>query len=460
MSGLMEAPQRDAGHENIGDQHRHARGFRRDAHERERGEITGRAAVADRRVKERDAENGGEQQADLNLRKAGHQTVRNWFRYTLSNITVRRASGLEELLEFLPRTFAGREAVAFNFLKERERLAAGGREPRAAAALAAARHQHERFHGLDERPGFHVGHAHVLGGFAERAGFLDQCEQFHFAGAERNFFAAHDPQPEMQRDCVGGFCRHVGSLQQAGRLQRERLGGTVFGEAEKSSPGQFRWPTMQRMNLVSTNETGAAEKSTGEFELPLAGFKGTPAEIERQWFEQVYRGRGDSMKQLTWRAVLMGSALGAVLSLTNLYIGLKSGWGMGVAITACILSYAIWTTFVKIGLVKTPMTILENNCMQSTASSAGYSTGGTLISAFAAFIVLNGHALSIPLTLAWVFFLAILGVTMAVPMKKQMINIEQLRFPSGVAAAETLRALHSHGQKGMRSEEHTSELQS
>src|ERR1017187_4392012 len=207
---------------------------------------------------------------------------------------------------------------------------------------------------------------------------------------------------------------------------------------------------MQRMNLGSTNETGAAEKSADEFELPLAGFKGTPAEIERQWFEQVYRGRGDSMKQLTWRAVLMGSALGAVLSLTNLYIGLKSGWGIGVAITACILSYAIWTTFVKIGLVKTPMTILENNCMQSTASSAGYSTGGTLVSAFAAFILLNGHPLPLPLTLAWVFFLAILGVTMAVPMKKQMINIEQLRFPSGVAAAETLRALHSHGAKGMR----------
>ena len=193
-----------------------------------------------------------------------------------------------------------------------------------------------------------------------------------------------------------------------------------------------------------------AEKSEAEIELPLAGFTVTPEEIERQWFEQVYRGRGDSMKQLTWRAVLMGSVLGAVLSLTNLYIGLKSGWGMGVAITACILSYAIWTTFVKIGLAKVPMTILENNCMQSTASSAGYSTGGTLVSAFAAFIMLNGHALSLPLTFAWVFFLAVLGVTMAIPMKKQMINIEQLRFPSGVAAAETLRALHSHGAKGMR----------
>jgi hypothetical protein len=40
---------------------------------------------------------------------------------------------------------------------------------------------------------------------------------------------------------------------------------------------------------------------------------------------------------------------------------------------------------------------------------------------------------------------------MAIPMKRQMINVEQLRFPSGIAAAETLKALHSTGSKGMRS---------
>ncbi len=187
-----------------------------------------------------------------------------------------------------------------------------------------------------------------------------------------------------------------------------------------------------------------------DFELAVAGFQGTPEEIERQWFEQVYKGRGDSMAQLTWRAVLMGSLLGGVLSLTNLYVGLKAGWGLGVAITACILSYAGWSGLYRLGLVRTKMTILENNCMQSTASSAGYSTGGTLVSAFAAYVMLNGHPLPIPLMLAWVFFLAVLGVTMAIPMKRQMINIEQLRFPSGIAAAETLRALHSHGEKGMR----------
>src|SRR5262245_62565717 len=157
------------------------------------------------------------------------------------------------------------------------------------------------------------------------------------------------------------------------------------------------------------------------------------------------------MLQLTGRAVVMGSVLGAVLSLTNLYIVLKAGWGFGVAITACILSYAIWTTLHRVGIVRTPMTILENNCMQSTASSAGYSTGGTLISAFAAYMLINGSILPLADMLAWVFFLSVLGVTMAIPMKRQMVNIEQLRFPSGIAAAETLRALHSVGDKGLRS---------
>jgi putative OPT family oligopeptide transporter len=192
--------------------------------------------------------------------------------------------------------------------------------------------------------------------------------------------------------------------------------------------------------------------ATDEREQPLhvAAFKGTPEEVERQWYEQVYRGHGDSMAQLTWRAVLIGSCLGGVLSLTNLYIGLKAGWGFGVAITACILSYAIWTGLLKIGIARTPMTILENNCMQSTASSAGYSTGGTLVSAFAAYIIINHQSMSVPLMLAWVFFIAVLGVTMAIPMKRQMINIEQLRFPSGIAAAETLRALHAKSSQGLR----------
>ena len=50
---------------------------------------------------------------------------------------------------------------------------------------------------------------------------------------------------------------------------------------------------------------------------------------EDTWYEKVYRG--DDVPQLTIRAVLMGSALGFLLAFTNLYIGLKTGWGLGVA---------------------------------------------------------------------------------------------------------------------------------
>src|SRR5208283_1891120 len=141
--------------------------------------------------------------------------------------------------------------------------------------------------------------------------------------------------------------------------------------------------------------------------LRVDGFKGSAEEIERQWLDEVYKGRGDSMPQLTLRAVLMGSVLGGILSLTNLYIGLKAGWGIGVTITACIVSYSVWSVFLRLGLAKTPMTILENNCMQSTSSAAGYSTGGTLPSAFAAYMMLNPeHPLPVWLMLLWVFFLA------------------------------------------------------
>ncbi|MBU2572757.1 MAG: OPT/YSL family transporter [Elusimicrobia bacterium] len=153
------------------------------------------------------------------------------------------------------------------------------------------------------------------------------------------------------------------------------------------------------------------------------------------------------MKQLTLRAVIMGAFLGGFMSLSNLYIGLKTGWGLGVAITACILSYTIWKTLRTLlpFIFKSDMTILENNCMQSTASSAGYSTGGTMVSAISAYLIITGTHMSWTVLTLWTIFLAALGVFIAIPMKRQMINIEQLKFPSGIAAAETLKSLHSKG---------------
>ncbi len=182
-----------------------------------------------------------------------------------------------------------------------------------------------------------------------------------------------------------------------------------------------------------------------EVDAPKAG--DTDGVTEKEWFAKVYQG--DRVPQLTTRAVVMGALLGGFMSLSNLYVGLKTGWGLGVAITACILSFSIWKALHTLlpMLFKTEMSILENNCMQSTASSAGYSTGGTMVSAIAAYLMVTGHHMPWPVLGLWTLFLASLGVFMAVPLKRQMINIEQLKFPSGIAAAETLRSLHAKGKE-------------
>ncbi len=177
----------------------------------------------------------------------------------------------------------------------------------------------------------------------------------------------------------------------------------------------------------------------------------TPEEIERHWFENVYQG--DRMKQLTVRAVVMGMVLGGVMSTSNVYIGLKAGWSMGVAITSCILAYTIFATMHKL-FPKwfPPFTILENNAMQSCASAAGSMTSGGLVNAIPALMMLNAAALPANywVLVPWVIVISLLGVFLAVPAKRQMINIEQLPYPSGIAAANTMRSLHSHGGEAER----------
>ncbi len=170
---------------------------------------------------------------------------------------------------------------------------------------------------------------------------------------------------------------------------------------------------------------------------------------EIEWFQNVYRG---NERQFTLRSFIVGSVIGAVMCLSNLYVGLKTGWGLGVAITACILSYAVYSTLSRVlpRVFGNNLTMLENNAMQSTASSAANTTTIILCSAISALLLVTGKHLSMPVLMGWLFFMAVLGTIMAIPMKRQMINIEKLRFPSGTAAAETLKSLYGAGGEAVK----------
>ena len=183
---------------------------------------------------------------------------------------------------------------------------------------------------------------------------------------------------------------------------------------------------------------------------PFPAAPRTAEELERHWYQTVYQG--DKLPQLTVRAVVMGMALGMVMACSNVYVGLKAGWSMGVSITACILAYAMFSALHK-AFPKAfgPFSILENNAMQSVASAAGSMTTAGLVNAIPALMMLSPNALphSFGMRLAWLIPWMIvvsgLGVFLAVPAKRQMINVEQLPFPSGIAAAATMRSLHAEG---------------
>lgn len=184
---------------------------------------------------------------------------------------------------------------------------------------------------------------------------------------------------------------------------------------------------------------------------PEPGDLASPEEKDAWWFRNVYQG--DRMPQLTLRAVVMGGLLGMIMSVSNLYTTLKVGWSFGVAITSCVLSYVLWNALVTLsGSRLTRMSILENNCMQSTASAAGFSTGSTIATCFGAMLLLDPQHRHVawPIVTAFTLATGLLGVFLAVPMKRQIINQEKLPFPSGIAAAVTLRSLHERSAETLR----------
>ncbi|HQR29078.1 MAG TPA: OPT family oligopeptide transporter [Anaeromyxobacteraceae bacterium] len=172
----------------------------------------------------------------------------------------------------------------------------------------------------------------------------------------------------------------------------------------------------------------------------------TGTDPESVWLAQVHR---PGVPQLTLRAILVGMVLGAVMALSNLYVVLKTGWSLGVTLTACIAAWAIFRVLGGVGLARREFGDLENNAMASVASGAGYMTGGGNLAALGALLLLTGSAPPGLWLFLWFAAVASLGVFLAIPVKRQLVNVEALPFPTGTATAATIRALHARGKEGL-----------
>ena len=164
----------------------------------------------------------------------------------------------------------------------------------------------------------------------------------------------------------------------------------------------------------------------------------TREQKDRWWLTNVFRG---DMPQLTFRAALTGFMLGGILSATNLYVGAKTGITLGVGLTSVILAFAMFRVLASMR-VASDMTILENNCMQSIATAAGYMTM-PLLSSLVAYMWVKNEIIPWWQIIFWNVILSIMGVLVAFPMKRRFINDEQQPFPEGRACGVVLDTLYS-----------------
>lgn len=138
------------------------------------------------------------------------------------------------------------------------------------------------------------------------------------------------------------------------------------------------------------------------------------------------------LKELTLRGVLLGALITVIFTASNVYLGLKVGMTFSTSIPAAVISMAL------LRMCK-HSNILENNMVQTQASSAGTLTAIIFILPG---LIMLGYWHSFPLwqTLVLCALGGFLGVLFTIPLRRAMVVETDLPYPEGCAAAEILKA--------------------
>jgi len=171
-------------------------------------------------------------------------------------------------------------------------------------------------------------------------------------------------------------------------------------------------------------------------------------ERDQEWLKNVYRG--DKERDLTPRAIIAGMIFGGLMSLSNLYVGLKSGWGLGVDIAAVIVIFAVFKALRGAGLVKNEIGMQENTIVMTVSVAASWISSAGLVSAIPALTMLTGYQFIWWQLTLFIGVVLLLGLFMAIPLKRQMVQADSLRFPGNVPTGETIKAMYAQGTEGMK----------
>jgi len=156
-----------------------------------------------------------------------------------------------------------------------------------------------------------------------------------------------------------------------------------------------------------------------------------------------------SERELTVRALATGILLGAVLTPSNVYSGLKIGWSFNMSIIALLVGFGLWRAITALGRLP-QWTPYESNINQTTASSAASIISGGLVAPIPAYTLLTGKLIDTLPLMAWVFSVSFLGVWVAWYLRPALIVESRLRFPAGVATLETMNDIFGQGREAAK----------
>ncbi|USP81413.1 hypothetical protein yc1106_08687 [Curvularia clavata] len=157
--------------------------------------------------------------------------------------------------------------------------------------------------------------------------------------------------------------------------------------------------------------------------------------------------RASQPQNFTLRGVLVGLVIGVVICFSNMYFGLQTGWVSSMAMPSALIGFAYFKVIAK--TLKLPFTPVENVLIQSVAGSVGtMPLGCGFVGVVPALNYLlkpeeNGPLdISLWKLIVWAVGICFFGVVFAVPLRKEVIIREKLKFPSGTATALLIRVLH------------------
>ena len=137
--------------------------------------------------------------------------------------------------------------------------------------------------------------------------------------------------------------------------------------------------------------------------------------------------------EFTLKATLLGILLAIVLAVSNTYLALKIGVLTASSIPAAMLSIAILRLFKK-------HSILENNLVQTCASSGEAVAGGIVYTAPGLIIIHAWHSFAYLPTFLLTWVGGLLGVLMTIPLRSSFMRNPELRYPEAQAISQVLIA--------------------